>query len=273
MKINNVWAVFFSATGTTEKIVTRTAANLANKFNANYRVYEFTKPAFRKKPLMFQKGDLVVLGVPVYAGRVPNVLVDFLKKIKGRNCIGIPMVVYGNRHYDDALIELRDIMEEDGIRCVAGAAYIGEHSFSTKLAAGRPDEDDMNTLWGFFDKVYEKISDSDSFEKIEVPGNFPYHPYYVPKDDDERELSFLKAKPVTDEDKCVWCRACAKACPMEAINYMKPAEVRGTCIKCGACIKKCKKGAKYFDDPGYIFHKEQLERNFTDKRREPEIFV
>ncbi|MGN0671023.1 MAG: EFR1 family ferrodoxin [Anaerovoracaceae bacterium] len=273
MKINNVWAVFFSATGTTERIVTRTAANLASRFDASYKVHEFVKPAYRKKPLMFSKGDLVIVGVPVYAGRVPNVLVDFLRKIKGRGAVGIPVVLYGNRAYDDALIELRDIMEGCGIRCVAAAAYIGEHSFSTVLGAGRPDEDDMNTLWKFIDDVYEKVSSSDSFDMIDVPGNVPYMPYYVPKDDDQQELDFLRAKPITDEEKCVWCRVCAKACPMESINYMKPSEVRGICIKCGACIKKCEKNAKYFDDPGYIFHREQLERDYADIRREPEVFI
>lgn len=273
MKINNVWAVFFSATGTTEKVVTRIAANLSNRFDAGYKVYEFAKPAYRKKALSFSKGDLVILGVPVYAGRVPNVLVDFLKKMRGNGALGVPVVLYGNRHYDDALIELRDIMEGCNIRCVAGAAYIGEHSFSRTLAAGRPDDDDMNTLWKFIDDIYEKVSSGDSFEKIDVPGNVPYMPYFVPEDDDRRELNFLKAKPLTDEEKCVWCRACAKACPMEAINYMKPSEVRGTCIKCGACIKKCEKGAKYFDDPGYIYHKEQLERDYQDTRKEPEVFI
>lgn len=272
MKINRVWAAFFSATGTTEKVVTRIAANLAAKFDADYNVYEFGQKKYRNKPMKFGRNDLVIMGVPVYAGRVPNVLVSYLKKTIADGAIGVPVVVYGNRAYDDALIELRDIMEERKIRCVAAAAMIGQHSFSEVLAAGRPDEDDMNLLWPFIDNVYAKVAEADTLKKIEVPGNNPYKPYYVPKDDDERELNFLKAKPATDAEKCVWCRKCAKACPMEAISFMKTSDVPGTCIKCGACIRTCPKGAKYFDDPGYIFHKEQLERDFAE-RKEPEFFV
>lgn len=273
MKVNKVWAAYFTANGSTELVTTRIAANLASRFDCDYKVYEFGKVNARRKPLKFDKGDMVVLGVPTYAGRVPNVLLDYLKKMVGTGCIGLPVVTFGNRAYDDSLIELRDIMESAGIRCVAGCAMAAEHAFSTTLGAGRPDEDDMMELWPFISSVVEKVESADEFEMIEVPGEpAPYRPYYVAKDADGNPLDFLKAKPVTDPKKCRKCRKCVPKCPVDAIDYNEPSMITGKCIKCGACIKFCKRQAKSFDDPGYVYHKEFLEKTYTERAKNEFFF-
>mgnify|MGYP000862273523 CR=1 FL=1 len=49
-----------------------------------------------------------------------------------------------------------------------------------------------------------------------------------------------------DEDKCIGCSACAKACPANAISgeRKQPHSIDpDKCIKCGACLGKCKFGA------------------------------
>ena len=48
-------------------------------------------------------------------------------------------------------------------------------------------------------------------------------------------------------------------------------KINDDCIKCGACIKKCPQGAKYYEDPGYLYHKTELEEMYT-RRAEPEMF-
>ena len=60
---------------------------------------------------------------------------------------------------------------------------------------------------------------------------------------------------------------------MGSIDFDNVKEVQGICIKCCSCVKKCPVGAKYFDDPGFITHKEDLEEKYTDKRGEVEIFL
>lgn len=142
--MTTVWAVYFSGTGTTERTVTHIAGELARLLAAPCRSLDFTRPQVRQQELNFCQSDLVVLGTPVYAGRVPNVLLPFLReKVRGGGALAVPVVLFGNRNYDDALMELRDILQQDGFRCVAAGAFVGEHSFSRTLGAGRPDDGDM----------------------------------------------------------------------------------------------------------------------------------
>ena len=50
--------------------------------------------------------------------------------------LAVPVVLFGNRNFDDGLIELRNILTEDGFMPVAGGAFVGEHAFSRTLGAG-----------------------------------------------------------------------------------------------------------------------------------------
>ena len=107
MQPQKVWAVYFSGTGTTEKTVRRIASSLAAAFSAPLEAVDFTAPAVRKEALTFGPDDLVVLGTPTYAGRVPNVLLPYLtEQIRGAATPAVPVVLFGNRDFDDALIEL-----------------------------------------------------------------------------------------------------------------------------------------------------------------------
>ena len=112
MELKRVWAMYFSPTGGTEKAVKTTAQALAAKLGLPLESYDFTLPQGREKDAVFGEGDLVVCGTPVIAGRVPNVLLPYLtEQVKGSGAYAVPVVSFGNRNYDDALIELRNILE------------------------------------------------------------------------------------------------------------------------------------------------------------------
>ena len=157
MKINTVWAAYFSATDTTKTVVTQIAKELARHTGWPLETFDFTLPQTRKTPKAFGPGDLVVFGTPVYAGRVPNLLIKYVASVQGNGALAVPVVCYGNRHYDDALMELRNTLRDGGFHPVAGAAFSCQHAFSPSQNAGRPDISDLTIAAGFAYDVFQKV--------------------------------------------------------------------------------------------------------------------
>lgn len=276
--INNIIALYFSPTRTTKRVVCAIAAETARVLGVTYSEIDITTPAQREKAISFTENDLVIFGAPVYIGRMPNLISPFFKTINGNGALGIPVAVYGNRAYDDGLIELRDIMAEDRFRLIAAAAFVGEHTFSYILGGGRPDTKDLEIAKKFAAKITEKVRSIDNSTEepgtIEVPGTpFPYSGFYKATDTDKKSVDIRKVLPKTDVTKCTQCGECAMICSMGAISTSDCQEITGKCIKCGACIKRCPQGAKYFDDPQYLSHLKLLEDKFSGKRCEPELFI
>lgn len=291
--IKKIWAVYFSGTGTTEKMVTHVAKSTADKTGCEYEMFDFTRLDMRKNPIAFGKEDLVVLGTPVIAGRVPNLLLKYLEGLQGNGALGIPIVMYGCRSFDDALVELRNIMENDEFHTVAGGAFAAEHSMSEILGAGRPDAEDMAEADTFIDAVTDKLTAINAFSPavrssadakadanttsiscppVEVDGNNPPGPYYKPRDSEGNHIDIRKVKPFTS-DACDNCGLCANLCPLGSIDKNDCSNVTGICMKCCGCIKKCPKGAKSFEDPGLIYHKTDLENVFGRRRAENKWFI
>lgn len=268
--ISNVHALFFSPTLTTRKVTESIARGCAERLNKVAGSIDVTTPANRQETPSFTPSDLVVFGIPVYIGRVPNLIREFFASIKGNGAIGVPVAVYGNRAYDDALLELKDIMEENGFKCIAGAAFIGEHSFSTTLGGGRPNAEDLETAYKFGEEIAAAVPQYTG-KRLQVPGNYPYK-FFDARNSQNKGIDIRKVHPLTDDSKCNRCGLCATLCPMGSINPADPADITGKCIKCCACIKRCPSGAKYFTDPTYLEHKEILEKNFTTPAKKPEIF-
>ena len=96
--------------------------------------------------------------------------------MQGGGALAVPIVLFGNRNYDDALAELQALLGEDGFLPVAAGAFVGEHSFSRILGAGRPDDKDMVVIHEFVKKIYEKISSTgerESYQPLNVGGEYP----------------------------------------------------------------------------------------------------
>lgn len=275
MTKNRVWAVYFSATNTTKKVVTAIADEAAEILGAERADYDFTLPAMRAEGFKAEKDDLVIFGTPVYAGRVPNVLLKYLATIQGNGALAVPVVLFGNRNYDDGLIELRDILENTGFHTIAAAAFVGEHSFSKILAAGRPDAEDMADAKKFAGDIAAKVKGLEEGvvpAVIEVEGVlYPYRGYYQPRDRKGVSIDIRKVKPLTS-DACTDCKICADVCPMGSISRENVREFTGICIKCGSCIKKCPEQAKYYEDEGYLYHKTELEEGYA-RRAQISLFL
>lgn len=274
MELKKIWAVYFSGTGTTRRTVERIASGLAEKLALPVEKVDFSRPQVRQQELRFDAADLVVFGTPVYAGRVPNVLLPFLQeKIVGGGALAVPVVLFGNRAYDDALMELRNILAADGLHPVAAAAFVGEHSFSRTLGQGRPNENDEALMDEFAAETADLVRRLPAAPEkpVAVRGQEPLRPYYTPRDRAGNPINILKVKPKTDMTRCGGCGLCAEICPMGSIDPTDVSAVRGICIKCCACVKGCPTGAKYFDDAGYLYHQHELEAQYA-RPAENEVF-
>lgn len=270
--IQRIIKFYFTGTDRTKIIINTMANRLAKDLDIDEILdYNFTTKGARKAPPKFQPKDLVLCGLPTIAGRVPNLMLPYLERIQGNGAKGIAIMTFGNRSYDDSLMELYQIMKAQDIQVLAGGAFVGEHSFSKILAKGRPDLKDLEICDEFAQKVGEKIKNKD-WSEPKIKGNWPLSPYYTPRDRHGKGIDIRKVKPKTKRNLCIDCKICAEVCPMEAIDHKDVSQVPGICMKCCACEKKCPTRAKYFDDPGYLYHARELEELY-DRRAEPEYFL
>lgn len=273
MELERITALCFSATGVTDKVVHTLAESLAAELSLPLEYRSFTRPAERAEAIGFDSGELIIVGAPTYAGKLPNkILPDFQAKPRGNGALAVPVVTFGNRAFDNSLAELCAVLESGGFHTVAAGAFPGRHAFTDALGEGRPDWDDRRGIQDFARQIAGKLRDMEQIPPpVKVPGD-PAAAYYVPKGLDGEPVKFLKAKPKTDQGKCSRCGVCARACPMGAINPADVAEVPGTCIKCHSCVRKCTRHAKYFDDPAFLSHVAMLEKNFQEPK-EASVFL
>jgi len=272
VKIKRIAAVYFSPTGNTAGIVSQIANTLCAELGTQLEIMDYTLPQNREAGLNFDENDLVVWGTPVYAGRVPNKLLYYLRCARGNGALAVPVAVFGNRDWGSCLQELVNELEKDGFHTIAGGAFVSAHVFSDKIATCRPDAADKEEIQAFAKNLADKIRSRDFVPRTaEVGVTKAVGAYYTPLGIDGKPALFLKATPKTDAKKCVKCGLCAAVCPMGSISKEQPPKVTGICIKCQACVLACPNKAKYMDDPAFLSHKAMLEQNYM-KRAANKIF-
>ncbi len=263
--MNALNLVYFSPTGTTKTVVKAIAKEIDSD-----SVHEFNLSPNRdcRSGCKIDKSSLTIIGVPVYAGRLPLPVIEKLEAFKADNAPVVLVVVYGNRAFDDALLELHDIAEKLGFKTIAAAAYIGEHSFSTDskpIAQARPDAQDLLKCAEFGQEIglkMEKFLTGD-IEKPEIPGSYPY------KVRSQRPA----LSPETDEDGCDKCGVCAEVCPTNAIAINGKVETdTKLCIWCCACVRHCPQNVRVFENPTINGIVKKLSEMCKD-RKEPEFFL
>lgn len=266
MHDNSATLVYFSPTGTTRKVLKGIIEGLQD---GTVHEIDLTPPSAEGYDRALKTEGLTLIGAPVYAGRIPDTAVQRLKRLKADKTPAVIVVVYGNRAYEDALLELSTIVRETGFIPIAAGAFIGEHSYSTMttpIAAGRPDPQDLDQARVFGALIREKLERIPSLEDIQplpLPGDFPFKDPGV----------WPEMSPTVREDLCNRCGICAEACPAGAIAMDTTVLTdKKRCIDCCACVKACPTGARVMEEPLIQQIAHWLSETFT-QRKEPEMFV
>ncbi len=257
-----VHLIYFSPTNTTEKIVTQIAAGVADPHLQHYDLTRMTSDL----PGLISAGATII-AVPVYAGRVPEIVLKRLTQLQGDGLPAVVVVVYGNREFEDALRELTDVVTAKGFRVVAAAAFVGEHSYSTRqqpIAANRPDQTDLASAAAFGTAIRAKLSAGhEAANTLTVPGNVPYRDGVV----------LGQIAPETVAEKCVLCGRCATVCPAFTIRVADQVLTEvAQCVMCCACVKNCPHEARVMRHPVVAERRTMLAENFN-RRKEPQWFL
>ena len=224
-----LYNIYFSPTGGTKKVADILAGNL----DGEVCVVDICRDI---EKMSLQAEDVCLVSVPSFAGRVPQIAVERLKKIAGNGAKAVLNCVYGNREWDDTLTELQDTLEAIGFVCVAAVAAVAEHSIFRQFAAGRPDKDDARELAEFARKISAKL-ESGVFGDLQLAGS---HGTY-------KALANIPFKPEAN-DSCDKCGICAAGCPVGAIDKSDPRKTdKDRCISCMRCRDICPKHARDLD--------------------------
>lgn len=254
-----LYLAHFSPTGGTRKaaeIIGRAIDPQATEIDLSARTLE-------KLPHDLGLNDVLLAAVPVFGGRVPAIALERLREITGHDTPAIPVVVYGNRDYDDALLELKTALESNGFRSVAGIACIAEHSIMHVYATGRPDASDEECLKRFAAQITTKLDQIKGriAAPITVKGNPEYKPY-----------NGVPIKPHATR-ACNRCGTCAALCPVGAIPMDNPQKTdTKTCISCMRCVSVCPHQARKVSKLMVALSTQMLKKA-CESRKEPELFI
>lgn len=226
----NATQIIFSPTGGTKKVVD----TITKTWELQVNEIDLTNAQIDYSALSLKNDDIAVIAVPSYGGRVPNLAAQRISKIHGNQAQCVIVCVYGNRAYEDTLLELSNIAEKSGFKVIAAVAAIAEHSIMHQYATGRPDTKDKQELQVYAKKILEKINTNTVETPVQqIPGNYPY-----------KKAGGAGLIPKAG-NRCTSCGVCAENCPAQAISKdnLKTADSK-KCISCMRCVVKCPQSAR-----------------------------
>jgi len=272
LMIDKLVKIYFSPTLSTENIV----HSIAKGWNVSEQRTICLNSLEQRHNLKFNIGptEAVILGIPVYEERIPDLLYPVLSKVRGSGHPMVLLATYGNISAGIALKQLSKMMRNQGFKIIAAASFIGEHSFSheeIKIASGRPDSKDMEKAILLGKQIFQKIDKTEKIEnlpELNIKGELRAMGKLLPR---HSELTFAHS-PVIDPNLCKKCKKCLEFCPVNAIDPETLKSRDKLCIRCFACVKLCPNNARKIIYKKPVFVKTAL-KQLGKKRKEPEIYI
>ena len=224
-----IYQMYFSPTGGTKKV----SDIVCKVWECPKKTIDLMKQEDLKEAGNLTAVDICIAAVPSFGGRVPEPVKDMFKSIRGNGAKAVLIAVYGNRAFDDTLLELKDMLENADFTCIGAIAAVAEHSILRQFGTGRPDIEDEKELREYAGRIKDALDSGKGFASLLVPGNYPY-----------REYHGVPFKPEAGR-KCNRCGICIKQCPAQAISAQNPKRTdKEKCISCLHCISVCPQKAR-----------------------------
>ncbi len=254
MTVTKCVLAVFSPTGGTEKV----AQAVCRGMGLEQRTIDLCKET---EACGLAADEILVAAFPVYGGLIPAVAHQRLEQLRGAGGPAVAVAVYGNRAYDNALLEIKDVLQENGFIVTAAGAFIAEHSIARNIAAGRPDETDIAAAESFGAQIVEKIRQAEALAEITVPGDPTY-----------KEKTAGNGIAPSANEKCVACGTCAALCPVKAIPRDQPNITTELCFGCLRCVSVCPQHARDIPDAAKQQVGDFLQATASEPKQ-PEIFL
>lgn len=252
----NVYSIYFSPTGGTKRVMDILTQGLPLESQIDLSAAGEDYSAYS-----FAGEDVCLIGVPSFGGRVPFIALERLRQMRANGAAAILVVVFGNRAYDDTLLELKNEASYCGYTVGAAVAAVAEHSIMRQYGEGRPDAQDEIELREFSKEIAELISDRKKVKAFAVPGNPKY-----------REYKGVPFKPKAGKT-CTKCGVCAEKCPVAAIPKENPSSLdEKKCVSCMRCTTVCPHNARKLNK-AVLFAASQAMKKVFAGRKQNELYL
>lgn len=249
-----VHAIFFSPARSTKKVVEAIASGIPGKVVS----YDITQGL--QKKISIAPEDVAVVGVPAYSGRVPELARQYLEQINGNGVRTVITCVYGNNDYQYTLDELVQVCSDAGFIPISSGAFVARHSIFQEVAKGRPDKKDLDKARQF-GKQSVKHARLTTDGKLRLKGHHPNH------------VAGEVPIAARANSNCNFCGACARLCPVGAIDQDNPKRTnKKACIACARCVEMCSYNARKFSGLLYYMTRKRFEEQ-SQERKEVEVFI
>lgn len=215
--------IVFSPTGGTRKV----ADAVMDGISEDRVLVDLAEPGFTGNGVNVTGDDIVVVAMPSFGGRAAPIAIQRFRLLKGNGARCVLVCAYGNRAYEDSLVEMQDVATESGFKVVSVIAAVTSNSIVPEYGAGRPSVKDLEQLKGYGSMVASKTTPVSS-----VPGNRPY----------KKELGVKLVPQPTSA--CNGCGKCAESCPTKAIDSKTFKASKADCASCMRCIRDCDRDAR-----------------------------
>ena len=233
--MGKVVKIVFSPTGASQKA----AGLLADAFAGEQTTIDLCQPsalhdgaAAGLQAAGPAAGDVCIIAMPCYGGRLPQIAAQRLSALRGNGCPAVICVTFGNRAFEDSLLELADLAAAAGFEASAACALACEHNIVNEFGRGRPDSFDIGQIREFAAAAADKVASGRRGLPV-LPGRRPY-----------KEWKSGQTPITVDEQKCTACGTCLRGCPACAISASGRKTDASACIGCMRCIKLCPQGSR-----------------------------